>query len=81
MHWALCLAVRVPELTLGRSLCNDVVTMSMIQKDLHVMLSFLQVKWSDYAPIMVGTIPFYLRAEPGHPVLPSIRSMHPSPWF
>lgn len=26
-----------------------------------------QVKWSDYAPIQVDTIPFYLRAEPGHP--------------
>ena len=33
----------------------------------------LQVKWSDYAPIMVDEIPFYLRAEPGHPVRSLLR--------
>lgn len=27
-----------------------------------------QVKWSDYAPIMVTSLPFYLKAEKGQPV-------------
>ena len=27
-----------------------------------------RVKWSDYAPIMVDTLPFYIKAKPGAPV-------------
>ena len=27
-----------------------------------------RVKWSDYAPIMVDQLPFYIRAEVGSPV-------------
>lgn len=29
-----------------------------------------RVKWSDYAPIMVNQLPFYIRAEVGAPVRP-----------
>lgn len=48
------------------------------QSSMKGIIEEKRVKWSDYAPIMVNQLPFYIRAEVGAPVSTPCRIE--SPW-